>query len=270
MRRSKGGDIPFDALFSRKEQILYHLPDRLCQFPETECAGDGETYLAVQSSPNVPMWICSREEITGPQVQALAEHAATALARNPRIKIFCRESHTRAVRDALQAKLHAPLVRAGGLIAYQNENPLPLPEKGQLLCAPQEMYRADISLIARQFTLVAEGYGMTQEEALLFADGKIRNPDFFLWEDEGRIVSMAQIADRHRGAARINSVGTREDARGRGYAGMLVGALCQRLLSQGLTPMLYADADYPSSNRAYRKIGFEAVGELIEYQIEAK
>ena len=32
--------------------------------------------------------------------------------------------------------------------------------------------------------------------------------------------------------------------------------LCEEVIGQGKTPVLYADADYIPSNRAYQKIGF--------------
>ena len=40
------------------------------------------------------------------------------------------------------------------------------------------------------------------------------------------------------------------------------------LLAHGATPMLYADADYPASNRAYQKIGFEKAGEVTQYRFD--
>ena len=46
---------------------------------------------------------------------------------------------------------------------------------------------------------------------------------------------------------------------------MLTAHICAELLAKGVVPMLYADAANPSSNRAYRKIGFEKVGEVTEY-----
>ena len=54
--------------------------------------------------------------------------------------------------------------------------------------------------------------------------------------------------------------------RRRGCAGMLTAALREKLPAQGLTPMLYADAGNPSSNRAYQKIGMEARGQVTEYR----
>ena len=111
--------------------------------------------------------------------------------------------------------------------------------------------------------------GLTpEEEAEAFAKSKIGSPDFYLWEDEEQAVAMAQIAHRSARYARINAVGTLTPFRGRGYAGMLVSHLCRAALAEGLIPMLYADADYPSSNRAYQKIGFQSAGEIIEYGLQ--
>ena len=52
--------------------------------------------------------------------------------------------------------------------------------------------------------------------------------------------------------------------RGKGYARMLVGHISRELLAQGVTPMLYADARNPASNRAYRNTGFVPCGEITE------
>lgn len=60
---------------------------------------------------------------------------------------------------------------------------------------------------------------------------------------------------------------TNREDRGNGYAGMLCYELCEELIKQGKTPMLYADADYIPSNRAYQKIGFEEVGNLYNVKI---
>ena len=109
------------------------------------------------------------------------------------------------------------------------------------------------------------------ERRLWLWDGQLRQltdlgkEGSFLWED-GDIRAMAMIAHIGGGMGRINTVVTERNSRGRGYAGMLTAALCEKLLAQGLTPMLYADAGNPSSNRAYQKIGMEARGQVAEYR----
>lgn len=87
--------------------------------------------------------------------------------------------------------------------------------------------------------------------------------DFRVWRDKfGHIVAMAAIARGAPRHARINAVFTDPAARGKGYAGAVVAALCEKVQAEGLTPMLYTDAENPSANRAYQKIGFLPVGEL--------
>jgi predicted GNAT family acetyltransferase len=88
--------------------------------------------------------------------------------------------------------------------------------------------------------------------------------DLFLWSDGG-VVAMARIANKGNKYARINTVVTNREHRGKGYAKMLVGDICKQLLEQGLIPMLYADARNPSSNSTYQKIGFREVGKISEY-----
>lgn len=66
---------------------------------------------------------------------------------------------------------------------------------------------------------------------------------------------------------RITRVFTNRSDRGNGYASMLITELCEETLKQGKTLVLYADADYPSSNRAYTKIGFINQGDLYNVKI---
>ncbi len=83
---------------------------------------------------------------------------------------------------------------------------------------------------------------------------------------------MAKIAHRftHHGVrqARINAVVTERAQRGKGYAKMLTGTLARKILAEGLTPMLYADADNPFSNRAYLHVGFVKQGEICTYTFQ--
>ena len=110
---------------------------------------------------------------------------------------------------------------------------------------------------------------LRDEDAQGFAAAMVGSDKLFLWEDEsGEICAMAMIAHQTEKTARINTVVTDRAKRGHGYAGMLVASLCRELLAHGATPMLYADADYPASNRAYQKIGFEKAGEVTQYRFD--
>jgi predicted GNAT family acetyltransferase len=63
----------------------------------------------------------------------------------------------------------------------------------------------------------------------------------------------------------IGPVFTPEGLRGRGYGSAVTAALCEELTSQRSRVILYADADYPTSNRVYQRLGFQEIDELIEF-----
>ncbi len=88
---------------------------------------------------------------------------------------------------------------------------------------------------------------------------------FFLFDE--KIRAMANIAYRNGKLARINTVVTSPDSRGLGCGGKLITALSEMLSDEGYTPVIFADADYPASNRLYGGLGLKKVGELAEYRL---
>ena len=106
---------------------------------------------------------------------------------------------------------------------------------------------------------------MAENEAENFANDTAGSEDLYLWEDEGTVVSMAMIAHCTDVYGRINTVYTDSDKRGKGYGGMLVSEVTQKLLDENRIPMLYTEKDNAGSNAMYRRIGYSACGELIRY-----
>ena len=141
------------------------------------------------------------------------------------------------------------------------------PARRGRMVAPESARQPVMASLLRQLVEDGEHQTLRDEDAQGFATAMVGSDRLFLWEDEsGEVCAMAMIAHKNEKTARINTVVTDRAKRGNGYAGMLVASLCETLLSQGVTPMLYADAANPSSNRAYQKIGFEKTGEVTQYR----
>jgi uncharacterized protein len=99
---------------------------------------------------------------------------------------------------------------------------------------------------------------------------QIRRGSLFIWEDT-LPVSMAAWAGRTGRTARINSVYTPPEHRGRGYASACVASLTQRLLDEGLASCcLYTDLANPTSNKIYQALGYRPVSDVTEYHFEAE
>ena len=81
---------------------------------------------------------------------------------------------------------------------------------------------------------------------------------YLFWIAGGQPVSVAAMVRGLRTVAGIGSVFTPVEKRGRGYAGSVTAALCERIFAEGMSAAcLYTDLRNPYSNRCYAKIGFK-------------
>ncbi|HAM80763.1 GNAT family N-acetyltransferase [Ornithinibacillus bavariensis] len=107
---------------------------------------------------------------------------------------------------------------------------------------------------------------MTKQDADSMAVSFIQKQSLFLWKMGDELVSMANNSRRTKNGSTINAVFTPDKYKRKGYATSIVAALSQKLLDDGFTfCSLYTDADNPTSNSIYRKIGYYIVGESVEY-----
>ena len=71
-----------------------------------------------------------------------------------------------------------------------------------------------------------------------------------------RLVAMAGQRMRVPGFAEVSAVCTHPEARGRGYAGILMQQVMREIIAEGRTPFLHALAENPAV-RLYQQLGFE-------------
>jgi predicted GNAT family acetyltransferase len=93
---------------------------------------------------------------------------------------------------------------------------------------------------------------------------RLRTGGAWFWEVDGAPVVHAGYRQTPIRSARIAPVYTPPEHRGRGYATALVGELSRHLLAQGRFPLyLFADAENPTANGVYRRVGFRPAGEHV-------
>jgi len=87
-----------------------------------------------------------------------------------------------------------------------------------------------------------------------------------LWQDNGRVVSMAGACRATRHGMSIGPVYTPPEHRGRGYASACVAVMTQRQLDAGRQfCCLYTDLANPTSNSIYLKMGYKPVADSRHY-----
>jgi GNAT superfamily N-acetyltransferase len=89
----------------------------------------------------------------------------------------------------------------------------------------------------------------------------------YLWEDEGRPVSLVGVGGETPNGCRIGPVYTPREFRGRGYASSLTAVASQDQLDSGRRfCFLFTDLANPTSNHIYRQIGYEPVSDVDQYR----
>jgi predicted GNAT family acetyltransferase len=107
-----------------------------------------------------------------------------------------------------------------------------------------------------------------KQDAESIAARLLRQGGLYLWQDQIP-VSMANSTGPTPNGIRINLVYTPPEYRRKGYATACVAALSRSLLEQGRKYcFLFTDLANPTSNHIYQKIGYQPVGDLLDYWFE--
>jgi GNAT superfamily N-acetyltransferase len=88
-----------------------------------------------------------------------------------------------------------------------------------------------------------------------FRERTIELGNFYGILEGERLLAMAGQRTRVPGFVEVSAVCTHPDARGRGYAGILMGEVMRDIHAEGATPFLHALADNPAVG-LYTKLGF--------------
>ncbi len=98
-------------------------------------------------------------------------------------------------------------------------------------------------------------------------DSYLSDGYLWLWENT-EPVSMVARTTAVAGVVQVQHVYTPQEHRNRGYATACVGKMSKHILDEGNRCILYTDLNNPISNTIYRRIGYRAVAEAIQYRFE--
>lgn len=241
------------------ERITYSVLGGIVKGPCQEIFTDRENVMICLSAPPYPVWVFCRDEGDG---EAVREIAACLRERFP-----LEAGYRYNLSESLLARLgEADAAFAGArvqmrLLSYRLDELAGAahPCDGQM--APARMDELEtLSRLRQAASLEMEHREFPLEHCRERVRESIEAGGLFLWRDgRGEIVC---VTCRHDDApfSRLALVYTLPAYRRRGYAANLVHGVTRTILADGLTPILYADADYAASNACYRKLGFVRVG----------
>jgi hypothetical protein len=91
--------------------------------------------------------------------------------------------------------------------------------------------------------------------------------ELWCWDD-GEAKSMAVARKPIDGVVRVSGVYTPAENRKCGYAAACVYALSKHMRDAGFRCCLYTDLANPTSNSIYRRIGYQAIAEVLRYRFD--
>jgi len=136
--------------------------------------------------------------------------------------------------------------------------------------ATLERLQRDFDLVAQWIDAFHAEIGAAQvRTGRDIAERRLPTGNIFLWEQVDAAVAMAGFVGPTPHGVRANLVYTPPPSRGRGYASNLVAALSQHLLDSGKQfCFLYTDLANPTSNKIYRAIGYEPLGQNVHIMFD--
>lgn len=132
--------------------------------------------------------------------------------------------------------------------------------------APRPAAETDLAVLTPMFGAYRAEAGHVAEGAAedrRWLEQRIERGRLWVWEDEGRLVSLVGHQSPMFGAVRIGPVYTPPESRGRGYASALTAHVSRRLQEAGDEVCLFTDLANPTSNKIYAAIGFHPIQDFI-------
>ncbi|MFD2044360.1 GNAT family N-acetyltransferase [Ornithinibacillus salinisoli] len=177
-----------------------------------------------------------------------------------------------AVEKFVESRAHLTGKRAHvqmNQLIYQLDEVKVPPNLNGTLKQAKDKHKTLIAKWLYQFGVEANMY-ISRLKAETMATSYIDNRTIYLWEVDGKVVSMVNNSRKTKNGVTLNAVYTPDKYKRNGYATSAVAALSRKLLADGYKfCSLYTDAANPTSNSIYRKIGYYEIGSSIVYEYEA-
>ena len=260
--------LTIDSVMSENEKILFNLFYLIADCKDSFWATDEKSYIIGQTNERLAMWVWMQENVSEEACAEIEAVIEERLELNPKLKITADEARIRPVLDRIARRRKVSYSSMVPMVVYRCDQVINNKKADGTMILSTGEHKKVLGKFITGMVWDLEKRPMYEGEAEGFANAVAGSEDLYLWEDQGQPVAMAMIVHRTEEFARINTVYTDSEKRGKGYAGMLVGGLTQKVLDEGRIPMLYTEKDNVCSNAVYQRIGYTSCGELTQFQFD--
>lgn len=270
MKKIENALPTINKLMSENDKVLFNLFYLIWGSENAFWATDEESYIIGQTNERLPMWIWIKDNASEDALAEIEEVIEERLKLNTKLNVTADENIIRPILNRISERKKVDYSSMVPMVIYRCDKVTnPKKASGHTIFS-NESHKELLEKFITGMVWDLAKRPMNEGEAEGFARDVAGSKDLYLWEDEGQAVSMAMIAHRTEEFVRINTVYTDSAQRGKGYAGMLVGEVTQKILDEGRIPMLYTEQDNVCSNATYQRIGYTVCGELTQFAFVGK
>ncbi len=259
----------FENAEYQKDKYKFNIVSKILAGEEVLLYSDEQNYFLARNKVGMPTWIWTKDGLEDKQIlEEIKEAMKLFLTDLDCDQFTCKKEYYNYLMQTSYDKLNNEDYFELGFLTCNKVKSVKQTDGKMMMCTKED-YETLLSLFV-QFTefmnkTTNNNSKANIEELKEEMNSQIEQNHLFCWKNkEEKIVCIANfqvLGD----TARIGHVFTLEEERGKGYAANLVHDLTERLLNEGLQPLLYTDYNYPASNKAYINAGYEDKGILVNF-----
>ena len=241
----------------KKDIVPFQLMELIKQFPMLLVTNEKD-FIVGMTSPKMPIWVWTTDSIEETSKSELCEYFYKQFYDYKDFKFVAKPDIAKLLSTPFEENLKA-IKSIIKMQSFENRKVIPAKNQSVKIERPTENDLEALSVCAYNFQI--ECFNMNTEtisvsDFLESAKKLLNNPYCFVIKENSIVVAVAQSSRENDSHIAINHVYTMPEHRKKGYASAIVAHISELILKKGKIPTLYTDLSNPSSNQAYKNVGF--------------
>ncbi len=253
----------------QKDIVPFQLLEFIKEYPIL-LVSDEKSYIIGSSHPDMPVWIWTSDNILENAKNELTQYFYNLFKEKETLKLVAKPKIAKILSQPFIENKNSTKSIVN-MQSFENRKVIPAKNQNVIIVKPTENDIEGIALCLCNFS--AECFGDTQKTPNNYTETakKLLNDPFCcIIKDKNQVVAMAHSTRESEKYIAISRVYTHPQYRKRGYASAIVAKISQLILEKGKIPTLYTDMSNPSSNTAYKNVGFVELSPIDEVFLEWK
>lgn len=257
----------FQSQQYQKDIIPFQLLEIIKEFPIL-LVSDENSFVIGSSHPDMPVWIWTADSISDKAKNELAEYFYNRFKDKRKLKFVAKPIIAEILSNTFATKKNIAK-SVVNMQSFENRKVIPPKNQNVVIEKPTEKDVNGIAICLCNFD--KECFGEENKSPADYIDiaSKLLNNQYcFIVKDEDSVVTMAHGTRETEKYVAVSRVYTLPAYRKKGYASAIVAHISDLILQNGKTPTLYTDMSNPSSNTAYKNVGYVEQSPIDEVTLE--